>query len=91
MTAALPVAAVERVRVRENVAACLAILGAEADPFRRFWNSCDGAARRVLLLGARLPELWAARGWDELNAEHRREIKRRAAALKAWLNEAVPV
>lgn len=67
------------------LAQCRAMLGGEFDPFGRFWDQSDRAARSVLLRIAGQPAFCESRQWSELAAEARASIKRRARDLRGWL------
>lgn len=68
------------------LAQCRAIVGGQADPFGRFWDQADRAARKVLLWSAGLDIDHMCSQWGELAGAHRAQIKRRARGLRDYLN-----
>lgn len=75
-----------RAQSAANIAGMLAVLGAENDKFRHLWANADEATRRMLLQVAKKPLFMSSSSWDELSADTRGQIKRRAADLQQWLN-----
>ncbi len=72
-----------------RIAECRAIIKSDADPFRMVWRKASDAERRMLLTIAKRPAWLAPLFWDELSADTRAAIKRRAADLREWLNKAL--
>ena len=72
------------------LAGLLATLGAENDRFRHLWANSDERQRRMLLQIGGVPLFLSEKRWDDLSAETRGKIKRRAADLREWLNRVLP-
>lgn len=66
---------------------CREVLGVENDPFRAVWRGADDATRRMLLTIAKRPVYLNSYFWDEMTPDTRAAIKRRAGALRDWLNK----
>ena len=61
------------------------------EPFGVFWNAADYKTRLALLRLTGEAVYLNNRRWDEISAEARATIKRRATELKDWLNKVLGV
>lgn len=57
------------------------------EPFGVFWNGADYKTRLAILRLTGEAVYLNNRRWDEISAEARGTIKRRATELKDWLNK----
>lgn len=61
------------------------------EPFGVFWNAADYKTRLALLRLTGEAVYLNNRRWEEISAEARATIKRRAGELKDWLNKVLGV